>query len=186
MMFSPMAGALKTDPEIEVYGDLEVTEDAVAEVGPAGPANDDLEKAGFIGSIMLGLFTLSRIMDLMAENRYVAHRIIGTKFYSITPALIAYSLLGAFFLVGSPWFSRMFVNRGALGVGRLVVACVGWMLILLSIVPVTTAVTGFPPVGYASNFFADISEPLVSAYGPAGVGLALIFGARLAPLFRIA
>ena len=179
-----MARTQEPIPGQEMYGDLEVTS-AVVEVQSLGPMNNDLEKAGFIGSILLALFTLVRGMDILSQNRYAFHKIIGPKLYSVTPAIIAYAVVGLFMLFVSPWFTKVFVNQGAAGMGRLVCACLGWLLIILSLVPLTTALGGLPPVGYTANFFGDVMDPMPSAYGPAGVGLVLLLGARFAARMRL-
>lgn len=183
MIVTSMAGMKELAPEEEVYGDLEIARGSP--LSSSEPSNDELEKAGFIGSILLALFCLVRAMDMLAQNRYVIHPFGGAKHYSVAPALICYAALGSFFLLVSPWFTAMFVNRGAAGLGRLVSACVGWLLILLSAVPVVTALSGFPPVGYTANFFADVVDPLPSAYGPAGAGILLLLGARFAAKIRL-
>lgn len=171
------------NPAHEVYGDLEVVHAVVQGESEAGQEN--LRSAGFMSSILLFMFIVDRTLELLSINRYAVSTKISRTTYSILPGLIAYGALSLLLLVVATRYTSIFLSSKTSNIARLLTSTGGLFLIIVSIVPLTTAVLGQAPIGFTANYFGDMFDPMESAYGPFAAGLALVIAAKFLPQIRL-
>lgn len=162
-----------------LVGDLAVVKEEV--IGVDEPPS----QAGAVTAITLAMFCALRAFDLASSYgfrlRFAGGR--GNPF-DLRPTIAIYAVLTLFLLLSAPKFTSWFAPGGQWRVGKLVTAAFAFLLIMISVQPVSMLLTGFNPTGgRMGNFLSLVMDYEMAAYSPLLVGIVLLLITGLAPRY---
>ena len=178
MLLRPKSKDSDLDLDQLLVGDLAVVKEEVIE------HHEPPSQAGAMTAIVLAMCCVLRAFDLAASYafrlRFAGGR--GNPF-DLRPTVAVYVIMAFGLLISAPKFTSWFAPGGEWRVGKLVTSAFGFLLIMLSVQPLTMMLLGFTPTGRNGNFLSLVMDYEVAAYAPFLLGIVLLVVAGVAPRY---
>ncbi len=152
-----------------LVGDLAIAHEEVIE------SHENPIQVGAGAAILLAMFCALRAIELAASYGYKLRFASGRgAALDLRPTLAVYAILAIFLLVTAPRFTNWFAPGKEWRLGKIIAASFGFLLIMLSIQPLTMLASGLTPTGKMGNLLSVATDYEVAAYGPLFLGLLLL------------